>query len=83
MELIETSFVQVPTGFEHTIIFEFEQRQFRALVVETQDETFVQDCFHVIPMGNLVVIDIPKYFGSFKSDVFTFIYDNVQKGFPS
>lgn len=81
MELIETGFKQIDGGFEHYVTFEFEKRQFTAYVVETVDETFVQDCFYLVPLGNRLAIDIPKYFGSFSSDVFTFIYDNIQRGF--
>jgi hypothetical protein len=80
MKIHETSFVQIETGFEHTIRFEFENRLFLAMVTETKDETFIRDCFEV--KENLFPIDIPKYFGAFSSDVFSFIYDNIQRGFP-
>ena len=80
MELVETSFVQVPEGFRHTINFKFEGKEFMALVVETQNETFIRECFVVL--DNLLRIDIPKYFGEFKSDVYKFIYDNIQNAMP-
>ena len=81
MELVETGFKQIESGFEHYVTFEFENRQFTAYIVETVDETFIQDCFYLVPLGNRLAVDIPKYFGSFSSDVFSFIYDNIQKGF--
>jgi hypothetical protein len=81
MKLIETGFKQIEIGFEHYVTFEFEGRQFTAYVEETQNETFVKDVFYLVPLGNRLAIDIPKYFGSFSSDVFTFIYDNIQEGF--
>jgi hypothetical protein len=81
MELIETGFKQLEGAFEHYVTFEFEGRQFTAYVVETVDETFVQECFHIIPLGNRLAIDIPKYFGEYSSDVFTFIYNNIQEGY--
>jgi hypothetical protein len=79
MILIETSFEQIPQGFQHTIRFEFEGRPFLAIVIETVDEVYIRDCYQV--QENLFPIDIPKYFGEFKSDVYTFIYDNIQRGF--
>lgn len=79
MIVIETSFEQIPEGFEHNIRFEFEGRTFLAIVTETIDETYIRDCYHV--QENLFPIDIPKYFGEFKSDVFAFIYNNIQEGF--
>lgn len=81
MEVIETGFKQFEGGFEHIVTFEFEGKQFTAYVYETVDETFVQDCFYLVPLGNRLAIDIPKFFGSFSSDVFSFIYNNIQKGF--
>jgi hypothetical protein len=80
MELIERSFVQTESGFEHTVRFEFEKRTFTAYVIETVDETYIRDCYLV--QDNLFPIDIPKYFGEYKSDVFSFIYSNIQNGFP-
>lgn len=79
MELIETTFIQIEGGFEHTVRFSFEGKTFMAYVVETMNETFIRDCFEV--QENLFPIDIPKYFGEFKSDVYTFIYASIQKGF--
>jgi hypothetical protein len=81
MELIETTYTQTEAGFEHTVKFDFEGRIFFALVSETQDETYVRDCFLVL--DNNFPIDIPKYFGEYSGDVFTFIYNNIQRGFPS
>jgi hypothetical protein len=81
MELLERSFAQTEIGFEHTITFEFEGRTFVAYVTETENETFIRDCYQVL--DNLFPIDIPKYFGEYRSDVFSFIYDNIQRGFPS
>jgi hypothetical protein len=81
MILLEKNFTQIETGFEHTVNFEFEGRTFSALVIETVDETFVQDCFEV--KENNFPIDIPRYFGEFSGDVFAFIYDNIQRGLPS
>jgi hypothetical protein len=82
MELVETSFIQIESGFEHTIKFIFETRTFIAYVTETQDETYIRDCFEVNE-NRLFPIDIPRYFGEFRSDVFSFIYNNIQEGFPS
>ena len=79
MELIESGFTQIEEGFEHTVRFIFEGRTFLAYVIENINETFIRDCYQV--QENLFPIDIPKYFGEFSSDVFTFIYDNIQKGF--
>lgn len=79
MELIETGFVQIPEGFEHTIQFTFEGRPFIAIVTETVNETFIRDVFEV--KENLFPIDVPKYFGEFASYVYTFIYNNIQQGF--
>lgn len=81
MELVETGFKQIESGFEHFVTFEFEGRQFTAYVEETQNETFVKDVFYLVPLGNRLAVDIPKYFGSFSSDVFSFIYNNIQQGF--
>jgi hypothetical protein len=81
MNVIETSFKQVENGFEHTVKFDFENRVFFAIVEETIDETYIRDCYHV--QDNLFPIDIPKYFGEYSSDVFTFIYNNIQRGFPN
>lgn len=80
MNLIETTFNTIEGGFEHTVKFEFEGRTFIAFITESPDELFIRDCFQVL--DNLFPIDIPKYFGEFKSEVYTFIYDNVSKGFP-
>jgi hypothetical protein len=80
MKVIETSFEQVPEGFIHNMIFEFEGRSFSAVVVETENETYIRDCYQVLE--NLFPIDIPKYFGEFKSDVYSFIYENIQQGYP-
>jgi hypothetical protein len=79
MILVESSFVQIPSGFEHIIRFEFEGRSFLARVIETQDETYVSDCYQ--ELENLFPINIPKYFGEFSGDVFSFIYNNIQEGF--
>ena len=79
MILLASSFEQIAEGFEHNIRFEFEGRSFLAIVKETKDETFIKDCFE--EKENLFPIDIPKYFGEFKSEVYSFIYDNIQKGF--
>jgi hypothetical protein len=81
MEMLETNFIQIPEGFEHTIRFDFEGRIFLAIVTETKDETYIRETYQVLE--NLFPIDIPKYFGEFKSDVYTFIYDNIQRGFPT
>jgi hypothetical protein len=81
MELLETSFTQIEGGFQHTVKFTFENRTFFAVINETEEETFVQDCYVVL--DHHFPIDIPKYFGEFKSDVFTFIYNNIQRGFPA
>ena len=80
MELIETTFESVPEGFHHRVTFEFYERTFVALVVETTNETLIRDCFEV--RENLMPIDIQRYFGEFKNDVYTFIYDNIQRGLP-
>ena len=80
MILVESNFEMVPEGFHHSITFEFEGRTFFALVVETQNETFIRDCFVVLE--NHLPIDIPKYFGEFKNDVFQFIYDSITYGLP-
>jgi hypothetical protein len=81
MNLVETTYKQIETGFEHTVKFEFEDRTFFAVVIETVDETYIRDVYQVL--DNLFPIDIPKYFGEFKSEVYTFIYDNIQRGFAS
>jgi hypothetical protein len=78
MELIERTFEQVTGGFLHTVKFTFENRSFFAIVSETEEETFVQDCYVVL--DHHFPIDIPKYFGEFSGDVFTFIYNNIQSG---
>ena len=80
MNLVETSFELAPEGFHHRVTFEFEERSFLALVIETVNETFIRDCFEI--RENLFPIDIPKYFGEFRNDVFKFIYDNIQRGLP-
>jgi hypothetical protein len=79
MNLIETTYKTTEGGFEHTVQFEFEERQFIAFINETPDELFIRDCFLVL--DNFFPIDIPKYFGEFKGEVYTFIYDNVSRGF--
>ena len=81
MELIETTYTQTDAGFEHTVKFSFENRTFFALVDETPDETFIRDCFLVL--DNNQTINIPQYFGAFSDDVFNFIYNNIQRGFPT
>jgi len=81
MILLEKGFTQIEAGFEHTVKFEFEGRTFSALVIETVNETYVQDCFEV--QENNFPIDIPKYFGEYSGDVFAFIYDNISRGFPA
>jgi hypothetical protein len=81
MELIETSFEQNAGGFLHTVRFIFENRTFFAVVNETPEETFVESCFLVL--DNHFPINIPKYFGEFSGDVFSFIYNNIQRGFPA
>ena len=80
MELIETTYTQIETGFEHTVKFDFEGRTFFAVVEETQDETYIRDCYEV--KENNFPIEIPKYFGQYSDEVFAFIYNNIQRGFP-
>jgi hypothetical protein len=80
MNLIETTYQNIEVGFEHTVKFDFEGRTFFAVVIESEEETFIRDCYQL--KENLFPIDIPKYFGEFSGDVFTFIYNNIQRGFP-
>jgi len=81
MNLIETTYKQIDAGFEHTVQFEFEERTFLAVIEETENETFIRDCYQILE--NLFPIDIPKYFGEYKSDVYTFIYNSIQRGYPT
>ena len=81
MNLIETTFKTTEGGFEHTVQFDFEGRKFIAYIEESPEELFIRDCFEI--RDNLFPIDIPKYFGEFKGEVYTFIYDNVQRGYPT
>lgn len=68
--------------FEHDLAFEFESRSFEAKVMETKDQTYVVECFE-ITKNEPIEIDIPTHFGAFKSDVYTFIYDNIQRGYET
>lgn len=69
-------------SFFHTIIFNFEGRNFEAHVLETEEETYVEYCYQMNASGGGVEpIDIPKYFGRFASEVFDFIYKNIQRGY--
>jgi hypothetical protein len=66
-------------SLEHSIRFNFAEKDFEVLVVETADETYVAECLWIHGRG-MIEVDIPDFFGKgFSSDIFSMIYNEVEK----
>jgi hypothetical protein len=64
---------------EHSIAFEFESKNFEVVVIEDNNATYVAESYLMMGRGS-VEIDIPDYFGKgFSSEVFSLIYNKVDK----
>jgi hypothetical protein len=66
--------------FIHTIVFNCQGKNFESHVVETPHETY-ESYTYLMTRNGAKDIDIPKYFGEHSSEVYTFIYNNIQRGY--
>lgn len=78
MMIITHSVTRTASGYDHAIVFEFGNKKFEANVIETADETYVDQCFWLHIMG-AIEIDIPAFFGTgFSSDIYQMIYEAIE-----
>jgi hypothetical protein len=65
--------------FEHAMMFEFGGKIFEALIIDSNDETYVSECLLLEKGQQPLEIEIPTYFGGFTSDIFKLLYERVHE----
>ncbi len=65
--------------FEHCLMFEFGGKIFESLVVDSNDETYVSECYLLEKGQQPLEIEIPIYFGGFATDIFKSLYSRVHE----
>ena len=62
---------------EHAISFDFESKNFEAVVIEEDNQTYISEIYLMFGRGS-VEIDIADFFGKgFSNEVFSLIYNKV------
>ena len=66
---------------EHAISFDFESKNFEAVVIEEDNQTYISEIYLMFGRGS-VEIDIPDFFGKgFSNEVFSLIYNKVDSSY--
>jgi hypothetical protein len=60
--------------------FIFENRNFEAGIIATEDTTYIDKCYWLLDIARIVEIDIPTYFGTgFSGGVYTMLFGSLEK----